>query len=238
MKNKTHVVGLLVVAIALAACATVAAEPTLESATATASGPQFFDFPRGVCCDGRSMEPSVYKLPRWFSPTMTVEITEDGWRAVTENSVETVYLLRGGSDVSEATQVLAFFELEADQSLEQFQQDLLAVPVIALLGEPQATTVAGFDAWQLDAQALPNPNEPGDPQADIPPFTQELEIFEEYFTTTFYYWTTFSPEARIRVYTFNNGSQNIAIYIESPADEFEAFAAKTEAILETLTVVE
>jgi hypothetical protein len=238
VKNKIEFTVSILLTLALVACATPAAEPSMPSATETPSGPVLLEFPRGVCCEGRLMDPGVYKLPRWFSPTMTIEITEEGWRAVTENSVETVYMLRGSSDVSAATQVFAFFELEADQSLEQFQQDLLGVPVITLLDEPQASTIAGIEAWQLDAQALPNPNEPGDPGADIPPFTQELEIFEEYFTTTFYYWTTFSPEARIRVYTFNNGGQDIVIYIESPVDEFDSFAADAEAILQTLIVVE
>jgi hypothetical protein len=219
----------------LAACAAPAAAPT---ATVTASGPALLEFPRGECCQGRPMVPGVYKLPRWFNPPMSVEIAEEGWRAVTENSIETVFMLRGSSDVSEATQVFALFEVEPDQTLEQFQQDLVSTSEIALLSEPQATSIAGFNAWQLDAQALPNPDEPGDPQADIPPFTQELKVFEEYFTTTFYYWTTFTPEARIRVYTLNNGHQDLVFYLESPAAEFDAFAADVDAILQTLRVVE
>lgn len=196
----------------------------------------YSEFPRAVCCEGKEIPSDLYRLPRWFSPLVTFEIP-DGWRGVRENSVEAVYMIRGESEFTQATQVIAFFALDTDEPAEQFEQELLLAPQVTVIHEPTQVSIAGFDAWQVDLQALPNPEELGKPDADVPPGTQRISVFEDYFVTRFYFWYTFTPEAMVRVIVLNDGGQDLVFYLEASSTEFDALASDADKILQTLKVV-
>lgn len=175
MKINSQIVFLLASILLLAACQSSPPVAPTITPRPTAAGPQLLDFPRGVCCDGTALEPGTYQLPRWFSPTVSVEIPDDGWSVVRENSIETIYLIRGETPDAEATQLFAFFALDPDQPVEQFQEAVLGSPQITLLGDPRRPS---RQPWGIDAQALPNPDEAGNPDADIRPGTQRIALFE------------------------------------------------------------
>lgn len=223
----------------LAACGQApAAAPTATAAPEAApTEPPYSEFPRAECCEGKEVVPGLYRLPRWFSPIVTVEMPS-GWRDVRENSVEAIYLIRGESAYTQATEVLAFFALDADEPASQFEADLLATEQIALVGEPTQVSIAGFNAWQADFQALPNPEELGNPEADVPPGTQRISVFEDYFVTSFYFWYTFTPEALVRVIVLDAGSQELVFYIEAAPDDFARVTSDAELILQSLVVIE
>jgi hypothetical protein len=229
----------LVVLIVVSACgqAPVAAPTATTTSEAAPAEPPYSEFPRAECCEGKEVAPGLYRLPRWFSPIITVEMSA-GWRDVRENSVEAIYLIRGESEYTQATQVLAFFVLDADEPASQFETDLLAASQIALVGEPTQVSIAGFEAWQADFQALPNPEELGNPDADVPPGTQRISVFEDYFVTRFYFWYTFTPEAMVRVIVLDAGSQQLVFYIEAPPADFDQVASDAESILQSLLVIE
>lgn len=231
------VIAFVLFSLLFVSCSAPAAAPTQSSAATEPAAPEFAEFPRAECCDGKAIAAGAYQLPRWFSPVVTLQLP-DGWRGVRENSVEAVYMIRGETEFANAADTLAFFALEESETAEQFEQDLLAAPEITILGEPTAVTVGGFEAWQVDAQAKPNPDYEGNPEADIPPGTQQIHIFEDYFITRRYFWATFTPEALIRVIVITGTPQDIVVYIEGPVDGFETVAADADAILQTLQVSE
>lgn len=227
----------------LTACTPAPAAPTavlpptrptaIETATPepTEAVPTLKEFPPAACCRGESLSAGTYRLPSWLGLGLSIEVPS-GWRVIHEDVVNVFSLARGKNNLGDVAEWLAFFVLEEDEPAEQFQQDLLAMDGFTF-GEPVEVTIAGFSGWQVDAQALPNPDFDGEPEAGIPPGTQILPVIEDYFVGGFN-WTTSTIESRIRIIYLATDGAGLVVYFEAPQSNFDASVLEAMQILDTL----
>jgi hypothetical protein len=177
----------------------------------------------------------TYSLPTWLQLDLSVEIPS-GRRVIHEDVVSVFAIVRGRNSLGDVSEWLAFFVLEDDEPADQFQQDLLAMDGFAF-GEPVDVTIAGFNGWQVDAQALPNPDFEGEPEAGIPPGTQIVPVVQDYFVGGFN-WTTATVEATVRFIYLDVNGRGLAVYFEAPSAKFEASVLEAIAILESMKPLE
>jgi hypothetical protein len=203
-------------------------EPTVE-ATQTARAPEL---PSAACCRGRELEAGRYRLPSWLRIPLAVDIP-DGWRAINEPPALLGMIGRGSGFRGIPTQLVAFINATGAGPAEQIVRAVHAAPQLTEIGAPAATAIAGLSGWDVAMQALPNPDYEGDPSADIPPGVQLLPVIQRHFAEGFI-WTTYTPEARLRVVALEVGDQTLLLYLEAPTDEFDAFLAEVEPVLASL----
>lgn len=140
---------------------------------------------------------------------------------------------RGNNGYNSPSQIIAFIDAGNTTTPDDVVTAAQGIAQLTPLGEPVSVAIAGFPGWQVDSVAKPNPDEKGDPAADIPPGIQFLPFFQKYFAPGFL-WTTFTPEARVRTAAVRVGEQTLLLYMEAPAAEFDPFVADLDTILETL----
>ena len=189
------------------------------------------------CCRGRTLEPGQYAAPLWLGIPLAIELGE-GWRVLNEKRAQLFLIGRGQNAQNNPSQLITFINAtDTTPSPESVIAALRALPQLTLLGEPVSVAIAGFPGWQVDAVAKANPDEKGDPSADIAPGIQYLPFFEQYFAPGFI-WSTSSPEARVRTAAVRVGEQTLVLYMEAPAAEFDTFIADVDALLWSLRAVD
>jgi hypothetical protein len=203
--------------------------PTLEPTSTPTSA--FPSFPRANCCDGREVEAGEYALPAWFGMPLSIEI-DDGWRVLNEEAARLFMLGKGRSIYNDPTQVLVFMPAP-DGDPQAILDSIREEPGLNPQGEIAETTIAGFPGLQLDLKANPNPDYPGNEQAEIPPGVQFLPAVNKYFAEGFM-WTTWTAEAQLRFIALQVDEDVLLIEIESPPAEFESFASQADEVLQAL----
>jgi hypothetical protein len=142
---------------------------------------------------------------------------------------------RGRSDFDDPTQAFVFITVpdsnaETVLTLVKNEPGLNPASVLAEI------TLGGFRGFQMDFSAKPNRGYEGDEQAEIPPGVQFLPVVNEYFTSGFS-WTTWTAESRLRFIALDLGGGVLLLEIESPSDEFEAFASEANQVLQSLVLM-
>lgn len=211
--------------------------PTQEPAVAPSALPviQLMKLPAAGCCRGRTLEPGYYAAPAWLGIPLALAPGE-GWRVLNEERAQLFLLGRGENAHGSPSRIITFIDATGPAaSPESIIAAAQGISQLTPLGEPVSVAIAGFPGWQLDSVAKPNPDEKGDPSADIPPGVQYLPFFQKYFAPGFL-WTTFTPEARVRTAVVRVGERTMLLYIEAPAAEFEQFIADVDVLLWTLRI--
>ena len=225
----------------------VAPTPTPQATpTATAPRPttppnrpdiQYLPLPAVNCCRGRTLEPGRYAAPSWLGLPLAFEVGE-GWRVLNEERARLFLLGRGQNAQNNPSQIIVLIDAtDAAASPESIIAAVEDIPQLSPITGPVSVAIAGFPGWQLDSVAKSNPEEKGDPSADIPPGIQYLPFFEKYFAPGFL-WTTSTPEARVRTAALRVGERTLILYMEAPAAEFDPFMADADALLWTLRSLE
>lgn len=218
------------------AAPTETAPPPTTEPTAT-PGSRLLAIPAANCCRGRTLEPGQYAVPSWLGIPLAIELGE-GWRVLNEERAGLLLLGRGQNAQNNPSQIITFINASgATAAPERIIAGAQGIPQLTPLGEPISVAIAGFPGWQLDSVAKANPEERGDPAADIPPGIQYLPFYQQYFAPGFL-WTTSTPEARVRTAAVRIGEQTLLLYMEAPAAEFDPFIADVDALLWTLRAVE
>lgn len=189
------------------------------------------------CCRGQTLEAGQYAAPSWLGIPLAIELGE-GWRVLNEKRAQLLLIGRGQNAQNNPSQLITFINATAvTPSPERLIAAVRALSQLTPLGEPVSVAIAGFPGWQVDLVAKANPDERGNPSADIPPGIQYLPFFERYFAPGFI-WSTSSPEARLRVAAVSVGEQTLLLYMEAPAAEFDSFIADVDALLWSLRAVD
>ena len=213
----------------------IAPPPAEEPAAVSSATPEshLLTIPVVNCCRGRALEPGTYAAPSWLGIPLAFEVGE-GWRVLNEERARLFLLGRGENAQGNPSQLIVFIDATSPTAPpESIIAAARGIPQLIPLGEPVSVAVAGFPGRQLDTVARPNPDEKGDPSADIPPGIQYLPFFQKYFAPGFL-WTTSSPEARVRTVALAVGDQTLVLYMEAPATEFDPFVLDADTILRTL----
>jgi hypothetical protein len=205
--------------------------PTPESPKTQDPAIELLTFPESICCNGRTVEVGVYEIPSWTGIPLTLEVGE-GWRAINEEAALLFMLGQGRNAFNDPTQVLVFIAVP-NGIPQSVLTSIKREPGLTPESEITDITIAGFSGLQLDLTAKPNPGYEGDKEAEILPGSQFLPAVNKYFTPGFI-WTTWTAESRLRFIVLNVGEQILLIEIESPPNEFEAFASEADRVLQTL----
>lgn len=233
---------LLLIFLFLAACApatqpspTPSPSPTVAPSPKPTAEPQFLDFPVHKTGKGKALVVGTYASPDWYEIQFTIDVT-DGWRVVHFPDLEVLGIAAGRNSLGDVSNWLTFLPIY-DADAAEFVAALQAAPELAAVGEPLSVTLAGkYEAMQYDFRALPNPDFAGEPAAGIPPGAQPLPALQAY--TPGFAWTTSSAEPLIRVFVFDFGGRTMVLYLEAPADEFDAFLIGIHPMLESLSPAE
>jgi hypothetical protein len=210
--------------------------PTSEPTNTSLPESQFQSFPGVSCCRGQAVDPGAYKAPAWLDIPLTMEVG-DGWRVLNEQAARLFLLAgKGRNEFNDPSQVLVFITIP-DEDTQVVLASIRNSPELTLVSEITETTIAGFSGWQFDASAKPNPGNEGSLENSIPPGSQSLPAVAKYFAPGFL-WTTWTAEPRMRFLALNTGEQVLLLVIESPPEEFEAFAGESNQVLQTLELVE
>ena len=193
-------------------------------------------FPEARTGKGKAVEPGIYQLPSWYDIPLTIQVP-DGWRFI-HLQKETVFaLVKGENSLGDVNSWFGFLPIYDDDAVSFFE-DFKSSPGLQQIGEAMDVTLAGlYPATQLDMLALPNPDYAGDPAAGILPGTQILHVLIQYTTPedeNDFYWTTMTPEDRIRIFKVQLGDRTAILYIEAPQADFDQFLMDVDAILGTM----
>jgi len=230
---------LLLISLLLAACGP-AAQPSLTPSSTPTAAPspaptvasQFLEIPVHRTGRGKALAAGTYASPNWFDIQFTINVT-DGWRVVHFPDLEVLGIASGKNSLGDVSNWLTFLPIY-DADAAEFVAAMQAAPELTALAEPLSVTLAGrYEGMQYDFRALPNPGFAGDPEAGIPAGAQQLPALQAY--TPGFAWTTSSDEPLIRVFVFDFDGRTMVLYIEAPADEFDAFLIGIHPMLESLS---
>lgn len=206
--------------------------PAASETASPAPGPAILNFPIAGCCQGRVISAGLYRLPAWLELPLTIEVTE-GWRVMNEQSALLFTLARGENELGNPSELIVF--IDASTTGKALLAQFAGEPAITALGDPAPAELAGFAGQQQDFAVLANPDYAGNPQDDIPPGVQFIDVVEQFFAPGFI-WTTSTPEAQLRFITVDIGDALLFVYLESTPTGFETFVADAGEMLETLAI--
>ena len=204
--------------------------PTAESTPA----PELAEFLPTICCQGNRVGADTYAVPNYVQPPLAVSVPT-GWRVINEESGRLFALVQGKNDIGQASRWLTI--LPAGGSTEEDVVKSLRDMKQLDFAQQSAATVLGRDATRLDATALPNPAEEGSAAAGIAPGTQALSGLTPFVAPGFA-MTTSTAEARMRFLIVGAESGTLVLHMEAPPDEFRAFVAEANQVVETLELVD
>lgn len=189
------------------------------------------------CCSGVAISAGEYSTPSWFGIPLTVQVDE-GWRVLNEGAALLFAIVRGASNPPHLpSELIVFLDASSAQSVDALMGQFLAEPAITPVGEATETTLAGFDGVQQDFSVLPNPDNKGNPERDIPPGVRTIPVMGRFFSPGFA-WTSSTPEARMRVIAVDTGDTLLLVTLEAPPVDFASFVADAGGLLETLIPLE
>ena len=211
-------------------------EAPTETATdvptiAATPDPSLLQFPSVNCCKGVALEAGKYQVPSWLGIPLTVEVAE-GWKVLNEKEALLFLIGKGLNVQNNPSQMIAFLNVTDKITPQELIDSVQQAPEL-VSSEPINVMLAGFSGMQLDSTAIPNPEFQGSAEEDIAPGTKFLPVFMKYFAPGFF-WTTSSPEARVRTIVLTVNDQTLLLYLEAPPNEFETFIIEAEKILHSL----
>lgn len=209
-------------------------QPTLEPLATTSP---YLQFRANICCHGTPVPPGIYALPDWLNLPFTVTVEQEGWEHYNEEAGELFGLVKGNSNsLGIPSETIYIFPTLESSRAGQFFLAFANAKEFTVSSEPSDITLAGFPARQVDLIAKPS-SIPENAAEDTPYGVQPL-IAALTYSPTGLFWTTWSPEAQVRVLKLDIGEYSAIIYIEAPQVDFERVTAEASAILNTLSPIE
>lgn len=186
------------------------------------------------CCRELPLPAGRYGLPAWLRLDLRIEPAE-GWGLINEAKAKYLAFGRGQNSVGTMDRLVALMGTPEGTTDDEVVEHLEAMQTIRYDGPPTLTDVAGFEADELIGTALPNPDEAGDPAADIPAGVVDLDALEA-FVSPGLRLTTSTPEARVRIQIIEVGEEVLVAFAEAPPTEADAFFAEVDALLGTIAM--
>ena len=250
--NGSHLAPRILIAIVLAACtgaqpSSVATpssgiEATSQAASPTptlvpTAAPTVAATPEGAqlptAHQFTPLEPGRYVMPSWFRIPLSLELGA-GWRSFREDKALQVNLVRGKNAVGHGTLWLGPYAIRT-ADVGGFVAGLRATKLMTF-EDAVPVEILGLPGEQFDAQAQPDPAEPGN--ADRMPGTVDIPAMSLLHSPgiTDFTWYTETAEARLRFMFVEFGDDTLIFYLEAPSNEFSAFTDLATGVLDTMLV--
>lgn len=219
--KKLLAVVLLCMAVACASAPAVA--PTLTPAP-TRQG--YRDFPSTMEGNGVALQPGQYKTPSWYGVPLSFEFANHDWKVITLERSELLAFVQGENEKGYATRWVVLLPVYDDEA-RALETEMSAAPGFDFLAGPEQRQIGENSGTLMVLQAQPNPDfaETDEYVAGV----RELAVIQSHAGN--WQWLTSTPEARVELITFQVGERTLAVYIEAPAAEFEAFAEEAQGLL-------
>jgi hypothetical protein len=209
---------------------TDAAQPTGDAGQP--AGEEATTVPLGGFPAGNPLEPGRYQANPGFDVPFEIELG-DGWRSIRDESFGVISFVSGRrNSIGHATQWLSLFPAPPDVGTEELLDLILAQPDL-VTGNPEAVSVGGVSGTRIEARARLDPAQGGDPEVE--PGVVPIDVANRLITGGF--WFTESAKARVAFIILGLGDRSLLLYLEAPADRFDAFVVRAEEALAGLTFV-
>jgi hypothetical protein len=211
----------------LAACAPApAAAPTLTPAP-TRQG--YRDFPSTMEGNGIAVAPGQYKTPSWYGVPLAFEFSDENWKVITLERSELLAFVQGENEKGYATRWLVFLPVYDDEA-KALENEMLEAPGFTFLAGPEQRAIGDHTGTLMVLQAQPNADfaETDEYVAGV----RELTVLQAHAGN--WQWLTSTPEAMVELITFEVGERTMSVYIEAPAEEFEAFVEEAQALMQAV----
>lgn len=210
---------------------TVRSLPSASAASPSpvAAAPQL---PAQPCCRELPLPAGPYALPGWLGLDLRLE-AGDGWGLINDSKAKYLAFGRGDNGTGTMDRLVALLGTPEGTTDDEVVEHLESMQTVAYDGPTEITAVAGYEADEMIGTALPDPDQAGDPEANIAPGVVDLDALEAFVSPGFRL-TTATAEARVRIHVIEVGEDVLIAYAEAPPADADAFFGDVDDLLETL----